>query len=359
MPDPKKQSKKNKLKKKYQGENLKRGERRPDGSIVGGIAGTKKPTATKGKKQAATKAEKQAATKPPQKAATKAKKQTANSSKFSRGKKGVAKKASEFKNTNTNTIDKTTGKKYDDSEQGRKDRLKREQAAGMRDEMGYQTSTYENGPAPKNLGTVSDGTPFYKRGPLYAHGPNGTHPTDPTKEAKAKAEAKNKAEANASKGKKVYGKSTTKVEKILTPGGNVRGTKTTTTTPYTRSGTGSAKFNTAYRAAKKAKLGTFDYGGKTIKVEDAASRSGKDVSSTTKWNKLPTVPLKPVGIQFTPLVPTADITIPKVPKKSKPPMPTFSMSKGRSGGGTTKLIDFNNNRVKKTKSRSGNSCGCG
>ena len=41
-----------------------------------------------------------------------------------------------------NNIDKTTGKPYDDSEKGRKERLKREQAAGTRDKHGYQTSSY-------------------------------------------------------------------------------------------------------------------------------------------------------------------------------------------------------------------------
>ena len=43
------------------------------------------------------------------------------------------------------TIDATTGKPYDDSEKGRTERLLREQKAGMRDEMGYQTSNYEQG----------------------------------------------------------------------------------------------------------------------------------------------------------------------------------------------------------------------
>ena len=41
------------------------------------------------------------------------------------------------------SIDATTGKPYDDSEEGRKSRVIREQAAGMRDEMGYQTPQYE------------------------------------------------------------------------------------------------------------------------------------------------------------------------------------------------------------------------
>ena len=349
MPDPKKQSKKNKLKKKYQDKNLKRGERRSDGSIVGGIAGPKKPTATKAKKQAATKAEKQAATKPPQKAATKAatkaKKQAANSStspKLKKGgakkgeaKKGGVKKANKFETINPNTIDKTTGKKYDDSEQGRKARLKREQAAGMRDEMGYQTSTYENGPAPKNLGTVSDGTPFYKRGPLYAH--EAGH-IDPTKE---KNKAKEKAKKNSSTANRVYGK-TTKTQTTDKHGL----TTYTSSTPYTQTGKGTA--TKSYKQLKKE-------GGdvKAARKWNAEhSRKGVVTRSHTSFN------LKPAGIKFKPMLPTADITIPKVPKKSKPPMPTFSMSKGRSGGGTTKLIDFNNNRVKKTKSRSGNSCGC-
>ena len=43
--------------------------------------------------------------------------------------------------------DVTTGRPYDDSEKGREERLAREQAAGMRDEMGYQTSNYEGGVA--------------------------------------------------------------------------------------------------------------------------------------------------------------------------------------------------------------------
>ena len=46
------------------------------------------------------------------------------------------------KSKSKNNIDKTTGKPYDDSEKGRKERLKREQAAGTRDEYGYQTSSY-------------------------------------------------------------------------------------------------------------------------------------------------------------------------------------------------------------------------
>jgi len=193
----------------------------------------------------------------------------------------------------------------------------------------------------KNLGTVSDGTPFYKRGPLYAH--EAGH-TDPTKEAKAKAEAKKKAEANASKGKKVYGK-TTRTKTTSDTGVTTH----TASTPYTTSGSGNATTKKSYKQLKAE-------GGD---VEAAKKFNASATSSGVKTRSYKTFDVKPVGIKpFVPPKPTADITIPKVPKKSKPPMPTFSMSKGRIGGGTTKLIDFNNNRVKKTKSRSGNSCGC-
>jgi hypothetical protein len=191
----------------------------------------------------------------------------------------------------------------------------------------------------------SGSAPFYKSGPLYAHGPDGTHPIDPTKEAKAKAEAKKKAEANASKGEKVYGK-TTRTKTTSDTGVTTH----TISTPYTTSGSGDATTKKSYKQLAAE-------GGD---VEAAKKFNASATSSGVKTRSYKTFePLKPVGIKsFVPPKPTADIIIPKVPKKSKPPMPTFSMSKGRSGGGTTKLIDFNNNRVKKTKSRSGNSCGC-
>ena len=51
-------------------------------------------------------------------------------------------KGNDKKSKSKNNIDKTTGKPYDDSEKGRKERLKREQAAGTRDKYGYQTSSY-------------------------------------------------------------------------------------------------------------------------------------------------------------------------------------------------------------------------
>lgn len=203
----------------------------------------------------------------------------------------------------------------------------------------------------------SGSAPFYKTGPLYAHGPNGTHPIDPKKEAKKKAET------NASNARKVYGETSTKVEKLITPGGSIRGTKTTTTKPYTQSGTGSAEFNTAYRAAKKAKLSTFDYGGKSIKVEDAASKSGKDVTSTISLNKLASNSLKPMGISTTTQLPKADVKIKNIP--STPPksssVPSYSFSMKKQSG--TKIIDKKvggnkSNLRRPSKSSGGNSCGC-
>jgi len=196
----------------------------------------------------------------------------------------------------------------------------------------------------KNLGTVSDGTPFYKRGPLYAHGPDGTHPIDPTEEAKAKAEAKKKAETNASTAEKVYGKTT----RTKTTSDGV--TTHTISTPYTTSGSGNATTKKSYKQLAVE-------GGD---VEAAKKFNASATLSGVKTRSYKTFEVKPAGIKFTPPLPTADITIPKVPKNSKPPMPTFSMSKGRSGGGTTKLIDFNIStpRVRKTSSGSGNSCGC-
>ncbi len=189
----------------------------------------------------------------------------------------------------------------------------------------------------------SGSAPFYKSGPLYAHGADGTHPTDPTKEAKAKAEAKKKAEANASKGKKVFGK-TTRTKTTSDTGVTTH----TISTPYTTSGSGDATTKKSYKQLAAE-------GGD---VEAAKKFNASATSSGVKTRSYKTFDIKPAGIKITPMLPTSSITVPKVPKKSKPSMPTFSMSKGRSGGGTTKLIDFNNNRVKKTKSGSGNSCGC-
>jgi hypothetical protein len=185
----------------------------------------------------------------------------------------------------------------------------------------------------------SGSAPFYKSGPLYAHGPNGTHPTDPIEEAKAKAEAKKKAEANASAAEKVYGE-TTRTKTTDKSGVTTH----TTSTPWTKSGSGNVTTNKTYKQLAAE-------GGD---VEEAKKFNAGAALSGVKTRSFQTVDLKPKGINFTP--PTVDITIPKVLKNSKPPMPTFNVGQKPSGGGTNTLIDFN--KGNKTKSRSGNSCGC-
>lgn len=151
----------------------------------------------------------------------------------------------------------------------------------------------------------SGGGPFYKTGPLYVTG----DPTDPTKKESAEKEAKAKAEKSTAEAKKVYGKSTTTQERFKDDRGT--GTRTTVTTPYTRSGTGSAEFNTAYGAAKKAGKKTFDYEGKLIKVKDSGSKSGKDVKTTVKYDPIKTASLKPQEIKLTTAMPSASIDISK------------------------------------------------
>tara|TARA_B100000768_G_scaffold181415_1_gene204319 strand:+ start:2224 stop:2889 length:666 start_codon:yes stop_codon:yes gene_type:complete len=135
--------------------------------------------------------------------------------------------------------------------------------------------------------------------PIQMHGE--PHAIDPVK-AKAEAEAK----ANTPKAPKVYGKPTTTVENVTTPGGNVRGTRTTVTKPYTQSGTGSFTKNKTYNqlAAEGGDV-------KAAKAFNAAnSTSGKDVTSTFKPNKLTSTPLKPMGI--TPISPKISSTIPTI-----------------------------------------------
>lgn len=284
-----------KANKKAESKPPKRGDRRPDGSIVGGIAGAK-----------------------PTKAKTNG-------------------KAPSNKKVPKNEIDKTTGKKYDDSENGRKERLKREQAAGTRDEMGYQTSSYESGgAAPKNLGTVSDGTPFYKRGPLYAH--EAGH-TDPTKEAKAKAAAEAKKKHDASK--KVYGKAT-----------KTESTKDGVTTytmsrPWTKEGTGSS-------GGKNLGPGYKPSAAETARANAARKTSGVDTRSHTSFN------IKPHGIEITPMLPTASITIPKIPTNTKKPAPPPSLTsfKGKSGTFSLKGIDTSGRGGRKSGSGGGKVCGC-
>lgn len=182
----------------------------------------------------------------------------------------------------------------------------------------------------------SGSSPFYKTGPLYITG----DPIDPTKKKAAEKEAKAKADKSAASAERVYGKSTTKTERITSAGGR-KGTKTTVTTPYTKSGTGSAEFNIAYGAAKKAGKKTFDYGGELIKVEDAASKSGKDVRSTVKYDKVKGLGLKPEGIKINTTGPKAPDPKVKMRKKPEPKLDLTS-----SGGSSTRI------RTKKFESRS-------
>ncbi len=192
----------------------------------------------------------------------------------------------------------------------------------------------------------SGSSPFYKTGPLYVTG----DPIDPTKK-KAKSEAKAKADKSAASAERVYGKSTTKTERITSAGGR-KGTKTTVTTPYTKSGTGSAEFKTAYGAAKKAGKKTFDYGGKSIKVEDSASKSGKDVKSTVKYDKIKGIGLKPEGVKLTTAGPKA--SLPKI-KKPKKPEPKLDLTS--SGGSSTKIKTKKfESRSRKKKTGSGHPC---
>ncbi|HUV71580.1 MAG TPA: hypothetical protein VMW25_01090, partial [Clostridia bacterium] len=137
--------------------SLELGDRRPDGSIVGGIAPAKpttKPTkGTAGKKPGTT------PNKPVQEPL---------------GKKSV------------NDSPETEARRIEEYKIAK---AAKEASNKKAKEKAAASKAYAATKDPiKNLGTVSDGTPFYKRGPLYAHGPNGTHPTDPTEEAKAKAE---------------------------------------------------------------------------------------------------------------------------------------------------------------------------
>ncbi len=194
----------------------------------------------------------------------------------------------------------------------------------------------------KNLGTVSDGTPFYKRGPLYAH---ETGHIDPTKEAKAKAEAKKKAEANASKGKKVYGK-TTRTKTTSDSGVTTH----TASTPYTTSGSGNATTKKSYKQLKAE-------GGD---VEAAKKFNASATSSGVKTRSYKTFDVKPVGIKITPMVPTASIIIPKKPTNTKktPPPPSLTSFKGKSGTYSLKGIDTSGRGGRKSGSGGGRVCGC-
>jgi len=192
----------------------------------------------------------------------------------------------------------------------------------------------------------SGSSPFYKTGPFYITG----DPIDPAKKKAAEKEAKAKAEKSTAEAEKVYGESTTKTERITSAGGR-KGTKTTVTTPYTKSGTGSAEFNTAYGAAKKSGKKTFDYGGKLIKVEDAASKSGKDVRSTVKYDKVKGLELKPEGIKINTTGPKATIGTIKKPEKPYTPS-TF----GGTGKTTGIKVKAPKGGVKRKKTGSGHPC---
>lgn len=78
--------------------------------------------------------------------------------------------------------DVTTGRPYDDSEAGRAARLAREQEAGMRDEMGYQTSNYEGGVA---LMKRNSATPYklpHQSNSAFRYGHHGNPPFAPEEE---------------------------------------------------------------------------------------------------------------------------------------------------------------------------------
>ena len=168
---------------------------------------------------------------------------------------------------------------------------------------------YKSSPGRMNMPKTGRDIPNQFKNPLYITG-------DPTKKKAAEKEAKAKADKSAASAERVYGKSTTKTERFKDDRGT--GTRTTVTTPYTKSGTGSAEFNIAYGAAKKAGKKTFDYGGKLIKVEDAASKSGKDVRSTVKYDKVKGLGLKPEGIKINTTGPKAKINIGRLKEQVDP-----------------------------------------
>lgn len=402
MPDPKKQKKKNQKATK----TLKRGDRRPDGSIVGGITGKKptttrptkggaenKPTSNKPKKptvaqlaaykkrkaeQAARDAEaKKAKSKSPgQDPGAGAGNKEAKANKPSlkplkRGDRrpdgsivgGIAGPKPKPKPSNNKPIGKKSVNDSPETEARRAKEYKIAKGAAMAKEKkakekaaASKANAATKDPI-KNLGTVSDGTAFYKRGPLFAH--EAGH-IDPTKEAAAKAKAQKEANKNAktntSNAKRVYGEATTSVKKTE------RGIATTTTTPWTQSGTGkgSAKFNTAYGDAKKSGKKEFNYDGRLIKIKAGGSKSGKDVKTTYRPNKLTPIPLTPVGIKFPPMEITAPPP-PRIPNRPPPTTPnpappSLESFKGNSAKFSVKGLKKSTGAKK--KNRTGSSCGC-
>jgi hypothetical protein len=187
----------------------------------------------------------------------------------------------------------------------------------------------------------SGSSPFYKTGPLYVTG----DPVDPTKK-KAKTEAKAKAEKSATSAKKVYGKSTTKTERITSPRGR-KGTKTTVTTPYSQSGEGSVSYSEAYKKADKAKYPTLE----KFKTEAEAYKSGKDVKTSVKYDKVKGVNLKPKGTKLTTVGPKAPVPKVKTPEKPYTPS-TF----GGSGKTTGFKVKTPKSGPKRKKAGSGHPC---
>ena len=159
------------------------------------------------------------------------------------------------------------------------------------------------------------GSAFYKKGPLFQK-------TEEEAQAQAESQAQSNASENLKNSERVFGESTTTTERFKDERGRT-GTKTTVTTPYTKSseGKGSAKFNAAYRAAKASGKTSFPYGDKTIKVEakEPASTSGKDSRSTIVYDKEKTLTLKPNPIKPFSAEPTANFQIDKTPQTPKGP----------------------------------------
>ena len=187
----------------------------------------------------------------------------------------------------------------------------------------------------------SGGSPFYKTGPLYVTG----DPVDPTKK-KAKTEAKAKAEKSATSAKKVYGKSTTKTERITSARGR-KGTKTTVTTPYSQSGKGSVSYSEAYKKADKAKYPTLE----KFTIAAKADKSGKDAKTSIEYDKVKGANLKPVGLK--PFAAERKASTPKVKTPEKPYTPsTF----GGSGKTTGFKVKTPKSGPKRKKAGSGHPC---
>lgn len=188
----------------------------------------------------------------------------------------------------------------------------------------------------------SGSSPFYKTGPLYATG----DPIDPTKKKAAEAEAKAKAEKSATEAKKVYGESKTTTERFKDERGRT-GTRTTVTTPYTRSGKGSVSYSEAYKKADKSKFPTLEQ----FTVAAKADRSGKDVKTSIKYDKIKSIGLKPQGIKPTTAGPEAPM--PKIKTPEKPYVPSTFGGGGRTTGFK---VEAPERGIKRKKAGSGHPC---